>query len=287
MKKLCLPDLQTVDVYKACISRISDKNYRQKLKKSQQDICDAGKKYNELANQESLYIIEPLFPRRGEDPFVINDELTRNDLTELYTQKMASKNGPGRFVYDQIIVAASDWCPFCGGIGQVSTLDHYLPKAHFPIYSIYPANLVPCCSDCNKAKGNSVITRQDDQVLHPYFDKDFYFDQKWVSANLIFSDHPVLNFFADPPEDWSPVCKARVKAHFKKHNLEKKYKIISAEALSEIIYQRKTTMNDFAPEEFREHLVCMSNSPYLKPNHWKHVMYTALSQNTSFLSKTF
>ncbi|MDC1513195.1 HNH endonuclease [Porticoccaceae bacterium] len=281
-----MPDLQPADVYTACISRVANNDYKQKLDASALQICGAGEEYNGLADQESLYTIGGVFPGSGEDPVIING-LTRSELTKLYTQQMVPQNSPSRFSYDQIFVAANDRCPFCGGIGQTYSLDHYLPKAHFPIYSIHPANLVPCCFDCNKVKSNAVVTEQGGQTLHPYFDRDFYFNEKWVSARLIEINAPILDFYVDPPEGWDPVCKARVAAHFNSYKLKKRYKIESGEELSTIVHQRRTIMRNLSPEEFQQQLACISQSPSLNPNHWKRVMYLALSQNTSFLSEIF
>ncbi len=286
MKKLSLPDLQPLNVYRDCTSRVSDSDYKQKLNASAREICNAGEEYNDLANKEELHTIGAVFPRRGEDP-VITNGLTRSALIKLYTQQMVPQNKPGRAVYDEILVAANDWCPFCGDIGQASSLDHYLPKSHFPIYSIHPANLVPCCSDCNKAKSNAVITKQGDQTLHPYFDGDFYFNQRWVYASLVSVNIPVLEFFVEPPEDWKPVSKERVKAHFDSYNLKKRYKIQSGNELSALVYQRQSIMKELPPEEFLKHLTCRSEDPSSNPNHWKRVMYLALSQNTSFISEAF
>ncbi|TPJ42888.1 HNH endonuclease signature motif containing protein [Mesorhizobium sp. B2-7-1] len=59
-------------------------------------------------------------------------------------------------------------CPFCGGLGHTWTLDHYLPKANFPAYSVNPSNLVPCCRDCNSGKNASFGAELHEQTLHPY-----------------------------------------------------------------------------------------------------------------------
>jgi hypothetical protein len=286
MKKLDIPNLQPESIFEACKSRISNNIYKQKLDDSARKINEAAYKYNDLANDERLHSIDGIFPKKGEDPVVV-DELKKTELTKLYTQQMVPKDSPGRFAYDQIFVAANDRCPLCSGIGQTYNLDHYLPKAHFPIYSIHPANLIPSCFECNIIKSNNVSKEQENQTLHPYFDKDIYFNEKWVSAKLISINPPVLTFFVEPPVDWQPLSKARVEAHFKSYKLSKKYKVESGEELSTIVYQRKTIMQNLSPEEFQQQLSCISQSPALNPNHWKRVMYFTLSQDIHFLSEKF
>lgn len=59
-------------------------------------------------------------------------------------------------------------CPMCGSM-LGGTLDHVLPKAQFPCFSIFSANLVPAC-DCNSHRINDVVGPNGARILHPYFD---------------------------------------------------------------------------------------------------------------------
>ncbi|KZS22769.1 hypothetical protein BMY_0596 [Wohlfahrtiimonas chitiniclastica] len=62
-----------------------------------------------------------------------------------------------------------DVCPFCGSM-KTGTVDHYLPQADYPEWSIYSKNLVPAC-DCNAKRQNDVKGNKPyERVLHPYFD---------------------------------------------------------------------------------------------------------------------
>jgi hypothetical protein len=286
LKKLDKPNLRHEDVYATCTSRVSDANYKHCLNISAHEINTMADEYNSLADTEELFALAGIFPRRGEDPVVLN-QLTRSQLTKLYSQQMVPADSPGRKIYDDIFVLANDLCPFCGGIGHTYTLDHYLPKANFPIYSIHPANLVPCCRDCNTGKGNNVAASLDSQTLHPYFDRDFYFTEKWVSARLISVNDPVLDFYVDPPAHWQQACKDRVITHFEAYKLKRRYKVESGVELSTLIHQRKTIMENLSPESFRQQLASISSCLSLPPNHWKRVMYTTLSQNEGFLSMVF
>jgi hypothetical protein len=60
-------------------------------------------------------------------------------------------------------------CPMCGSMHS-GTLDHYLPKNGFPIFSVFSKNLVPACK-CNiKRKETLLGANPGERVLHPYFD---------------------------------------------------------------------------------------------------------------------
>ena len=60
-------------------------------------------------------------------------------------------------------------CPMCGSMHS-GTLDHYLPKNGFPIFSVFSKNLVPACK-CNSKRNETLVgDNPGERVLHPYFD---------------------------------------------------------------------------------------------------------------------
>jgi len=60
-------------------------------------------------------------------------------------------------------------CPMCGSMHS-GTLDHYLPKNGFPIFSVFSKNLVPACK-CNSKRNETLLgANPGERVLHPYFD---------------------------------------------------------------------------------------------------------------------
>ena len=64
------------------------------------------------------------------------------------------------------------FCPSCGEDGAPGTLDHYLPKEHFPELSICLLNLTPMCSRCQGEKSSDFLTDNDERMfLHPYYDE--------------------------------------------------------------------------------------------------------------------
>lgn len=64
--------------------------------------------------------------------------------------------------------ADADLCPYCS-LDTNPDLDHFLPKAHFPEFSLYARNLVPICTPCNRKKLNVFKTKVGGhrQFLHP------------------------------------------------------------------------------------------------------------------------
>ncbi len=62
-------------------------------------------------------------------------------------------------------------CPLCGS-QTTGSVDHYLPRQHFPEFSILFENLVPACVHCNSSsKGNTFRGPEAPlRFIHPYYD---------------------------------------------------------------------------------------------------------------------
>lgn len=63
-------------------------------------------------------------------------------------------------------------CPLCGS-HHPSQLEHYLPKAHYPEFTIFSWNLVPTCAICNPKRGHHA--HQPGHLyplIHPYLETD-------------------------------------------------------------------------------------------------------------------
>ncbi|SEL75926.1 hypothetical protein SAMN05216359_1163 [Roseateles sp. YR242] len=72
-------------------------------------------------------------------------------------------------------------CPMCGSMHS-GTLDHYLPKNGYPIFSVFSKNLIPACN-CNSRRGEILFgPNPGERVLHPYFDNCL--GERLVSAHF-------------------------------------------------------------------------------------------------------
>ena len=212
MKKLLRPNISGHESYDTCVSGVEAGDLKNRFVACHDTIDEQTNEYINYANDGTLSSLAPLICRRNEDPIVIGSVL-KSELVKLYDYYMVQKQ-PARDIYDAILVAANDKCPFCGGIGRPKSLDHYLPKANYPQFSVFPHNLVPACRDCNTGKSNSLATNANEQVLHPYFDDDFYFSVQWIFARVVQTEPCSLEFYVTPPDTWQDVSKDRVRQHF-------------------------------------------------------------------------
>lgn len=237
--------------------------------------------YIAKARSALLYTLPRTPSVPGADPFIVGT-LKKSDLTKLYTQYFVPEEKPARRIYNQLKVTSNGKCPFCGDIGQVRTLDHFIPKAHFPLYSVVPANLVPCCRDCNSDKLNAFSQTLDRQTLHPYFDDDKYFTQKWVCARVILGTPPVIEYYVSPPANWEIHEKNRVVAHFTEYGLAERFSIEAGADMPETIAIRKTTLKELSQEEYSKYLREKSNTLQFPINNWRRVMFSCLADDEWF-----
>lgn len=188
------------------------------------NLCES--EYRDAAKNGELYQINPLPRRAGSNALALED-FTKGELISLYDEYFVDPDKPGREIYDSIMSAAMDRCPYCGGIGTPKNLDHYLPKSRYPQFAILPYNLIPACRDCNfDGKSSQIATQKGEQVLQPYLDCEMFFREQWIHADYIpgsGNDKGEIRYYVRPPENWSDDDKRRVACHFDNFDISRKY----------------------------------------------------------------
>lgn len=238
-------------------------------------LTSAAALYDTLADKGMLYTI-----KQG---VTVSSQLTVADMGMLYSAGMSASRAPARAIYDRIRAnSRSSKCPLCG-VGVVTQLDHYLPQKKYPAYTVLPNNLVPACADCNKAKLAKAAITATQQTLHPYYD-DFT-KECWLFARVVEVDPPGIEFFANPPINWTPIQKTRAEYHFKTLRLGASF---SSNAGDELVGARERLVELFGiggAAAVKAELLARASSyrsAYL--NSWQTAMYSALSQSEWFCS---
>lgn len=284
MRRLQAPTVDFSTSLAETISGIGSGQVRQVHTDAFVDSDQVETEYVKAATAANLYALPKVDGKL--DP-VVYGNLRKSDLVKMYVQYFVPESKPARRIYEQIKVSAKGKCPLCGGVGQVRTLDHYLPKANFPLYAVLPANLVPCCRDCNSDKLNGFAAIKGEQTIHPYFDDDMFFNRKWISAKVIKTNPPVLEYYVEPPQDWEGGDQSRVVAHFRDYGLAAKFSVEAAADIPETIQTRKTTLAASTPGQFSRYLAEKSETLELPINNWRRVMFSALASDEWFCSQTF
>lgn len=265
---------QTLD---ECVNGITGNNaLRNNVVDSKPGLIEMGDQYSNAAANGGLYAIPPVNAVGNANPVVVYT-LTKSDLIKVYDQYFVSSEKPARKIYDSLLNAAKEKCPFCGGIGTPCNLDHFLPKMHFPQFSVLPRNLVPSCLDCNMVyKARTFATNAQDQVIQPYADDDKFFSSQWIYATYhvgINHQPGEFEYYTDPPAEWPDVDKQRVEKHFQDFNLGKRYAIKAAECLG--MFLKQIEAMEQKGIDYREILQSGVNSaPFT--NHWQKIMFQAL-----------
>lgn len=272
------PGFDAKDVFELCISRVRDPQLKGRLVNVTQAIADASTEFDDAAQHNRLHQVV----RRDN----VGGVVTRAEMEAVYTYRMAKKGAPGRDVYDVIFTSSPQGkCPLCGH-RIVSTLDHHLPKAHYPALAVAPLNLLPACGDCNKAKLASLPAAASDETLHPYFDD--IDSGRWLYAEVVPVSPAALRFFVDAPGVWSDVLKARVERHFDTFALGRLYSAEAADELLNIRHQLQGLYDIGGAELVRVELSARAESCRLaRANGWRTVTFEAFAHSDWFCDGGF
>jgi len=264
--------------YTTCISRVRDPVLAARLSAATTTIVKASAAFDHAAAQGTLHQIPSIA--------IVAPDITTEEMGKVYTQRMARNGGPGRDIYDEIFGSSPQGrCPLCAQ-RPVATLDHHLPKAHFPALAVAPLNLLPACSDCNKAKLDAIPTCAEEVALHPYYDD--LGDDVWLVARVVERRPTALRFRVAVPAAWSPVLAARVLNHFRSLGLAALYASEAAEELINIRHQLITLRASHAAAGVRHELQRRALSCAIgRQNGWRAAAYRAWHASNWFCGGGF
>jgi len=278
MRAINIPTLVYRNVVQTCISSIPSDDVRDRIAANSKYIIPIAETYLLLANNgPNFFLIQPF---AGKDDEHVIENVTKKELKDLYSGQMVPASKPSRIFYDALKISAPlGICPFCG-FGHVRTLDHYLPKAKFPLFSILPINLVPACADCNKDKTAGIATTAGGQCLHPYFDRGHFINEQWLYAEVIETEPSTIKFFVNPPANWTVIDKQRVMSHFIDFKLAGRFAVQAANEITtlkgELQYDYPFSGEAGVRHELGKKAVV---AKILHKNSWKTAMYQALAAN--------
>lgn len=275
MNSIDPPTLDAGDTYTTCISRVRDAALKARLAGITDDVRTASADYVDKALENRLHEVPRIANVGG---------VTTAELEKVYTQRMTGKTAPGRAAYDEIFNSSAK-CLLCTQ-RKVDTLDHHLPKAHYPVLAVTPANLVPACSACNKAKLASAPASADESALHPYFDR--IQDDRWLHGLVIEGVPAVVVFRVEAPAFWDAELTNRVQLHFDGLDLGGLYSAEAAEELSSIRLQLINIYRTEGMQAVREELLARGESAAAAQlNGWRAVTYESFAMSDWFCDGGF
>jgi hypothetical protein len=216
----------------------------------------------------------------------VTPELNGKLMAVIYKSHFARVGAPTRGIYDAIRLAPKyGICPLCGQ-RSVGSVDHYLPQSLHPIFNLTPVNLIPSCTDCNKAKLAKVALTAEQQTLHPYFDD--LGDDRWLVADILESNPLAIKYRVRPPSYWTPVLAERVKHHFEVMGIAVLYAAQAASELADISHALVKLGNSGGASAVRSHLYEEFASRLASDkNSWKTALYESLCLSAWFCNEGF
>jgi len=277
MWPLTSPTRLVGSVLTTCVSNIADAAAKAAYANTAPILLVAEDQFRIAAQNNSLYQL-PATQMVG--------TLTAKQMGWLYTMKMADPKAPGRAIYDEIRMAAPNGrCPLCGR-GVVYTLDHHLPKAHYPDLALTPINLVPACQDCNKNKTSALPTIAAEETLHPYFDN--VEGEIWLHARVIEVAPAAVFYSVIPPATWSRTLAMRVRNHFRIYRLRQLYASLAGEEVSNIRTLLAGPQARSGAPGVREYLISVAASHRTtRRNTWQAAAYSAMASSDWFCGGGF
>lgn len=123
---------------------------------------------------------------------------------------------------DSLPAANADLCPYCS-LDQNPDLDHFLPKAPFPEFSLHAANLIPICTPCNRKKLNAFKDANGARILlNPAFEPSI--DATILEATISYPAQKVfVTYEINDHGLLAPGERAVVGRHFKRLGLASRY----------------------------------------------------------------
>lgn len=272
------PTIDAGETFETCVSGIRDHTLRRRLMHVRPQIEAASADYEIRAEARELHLVAT--------SDTVGGSVTSAEMATLYDRRMARKNGPGRSIYDEIrMLPEGDRCPFCDQ-RNVSTLDHILPKGHYPALAVTPLNLVGACMECNKLKLDVCPDEAEEAFLHPYFD-DISGDE-WLIANVVQQRPCAVVFDVDPPAGRSHTLTARLRYQFELLKLAELYSREAAREISNIRYNLQKHFDAGGRDAVRQELRRQWQSRRAhRLNSWQTATYKALSESAWFCDGGF
>lgn len=270
MRNLAVPVIEVTAVYDACVSGIGAEEKRARFNSYRPQIAVLSSEYIQKANTSRIYEFQPWIEEQK-----AGVPVSKTELKKLYVEQMAKAGRPGRPSYETLKMTTR-LCPFCG-ISSVRTLEHHLPKAQYPDFSITPYNLIPCCRDCNTEKRDGLIASPEEQKLHPYFDTVMHI--RWLYADIVIDSGDFIAVYRTAAPVGQPASiKFKIEGHLETYDLADRYSDLANGEIESLKIEMLEAYRSGGGDTVRRQLLERAESSKgYQLNHWKVALYEALA----------
>ena len=206
-------------------------------------------------------------------------QVQKDALIDGYEGRTAEMKRSLSTMVDSLPQANADLCPYCC-LDQNPDLDHFLPKARFPEFSLHARNLLPICTHCNRKKSSVVRTRNDRSrvILNPSFEPSIR--QPILQASLNYAQgKPYVTYQIDDAGLLSAAERAVALCHFDRLGLPQRYRKRAHGYLGALKESLSGVTQSVGRQSFRNEI---GGSLLGEPiNGWKPALFRAINANPS------
>ncbi len=214
------------------------------------------------------------------------DEISTSDLLKLYSYKGKHFVNLRKEVTTVLDNRALTTCQNCT-IGEVSSLDHFLPKEEFPEFAVHPYNLIPSCGKCNGHK--STIWKNDDKTLFINLYTDILPKEQYLFVKRIdLSDDNVdVTFEVRNDNNIDADTFNLIKNHHDKLKLCERFTLDSHKIITEFIHTIENYPKSCSTADIIESVIntINENKKSFGYNHYAWILKEALICDQPFLDK--
>ena len=263
MTKIVPIEYNSYDILECISLRFREKAFNKSIVECKSRIVELFEAYNKLVNLSVTSVQNCCL--------MIDSEL----LIKSYTTKFRNKDYEWRAYYDAIKLSSMhNICPYCL-VGTANTVDHYLPKETYPMYSVHSYNLIPACRDCNTNKGSKIPFNDNEFFVNPQYDS--LCDYEWLSVHIIIDKSIGFKYsINDKMKDENEYSK--LSFHFEKLELSMLYSSNSSSQFSGERKEFKDIFDSKGPSILKDE-ICKRRDSWISGHgvgHWKSAYYQSI-----------
>jgi len=173
-------------------------------------------------------------------------------------------------------------------IGEVSSMDHILPKETFAEFVVHPKNLFPSCSKCNSFKVNSWLEDGRRVFLNLFIDE--LPPEQYLFVNAVVTTDNIQTFFQVENRNGIPQELFRlIQSHYGKLYLCQRFSESASEVITALDNSIVPYVGKLPPHEIisavKEKI--LRDKSVFGPNYWKSVLELSLIDNKDYLDRLF
>lgn len=266
-------DGDAFELYKGAVERKDNGPDKDALLRIEEKVCKSYETYQTAFNDQRVHLL-------NQDDSYAYDE--KQLMKALYGSKAKVVKDIRAWIDGNNKRTYLRKCPYCT-ISRANTTEHILPKEKYPEYAVNALNLLPCCSDCNSAKGDKVRDEDGNPLII-----NFYYHRlpnvQYLFVRLFEDENGYIDFeyyLDDSNHEVEESMFRLIQSHFTKLGLLGKFEEEAVCNYTEIENKLKNSASECGVEKCLEDLQknALEDAKEYGTNHWKVVLKLALAKS--------